>query len=388
MSDNLELAQRVIVEAMAQHASWLYRASTASANRVNEKIDRLAKELAAELGEQLGGLSKAERQAFAAGKYTTSRLKRLRGEIDAWAQALDEMIQAEWLETAEPLAGYEASYAASVLTRTLDGLPETGVTGAAVLQSAMQQPVMGELVEDMLIDIAEGTKARIYSRIRQGIAAGETNRDIIRALRGTPDMLFKDGLLEVTRRDAEMVVRTARNHLSNVAYDETYQAFGVAYVMDCATLDGRTSKYCAAADGRKHKVGTNHPRPPYHPRCRTVQVPVIAEGLMGSRPYVLAMKVQGRDGKWKYRSIGNMTKAQRERAGLQVGQVKAATTYASWFASQSAAYQREWLGPSRYELYKTGKYPLDRFVDPTGREYSLEELRARDAETFREVFGG
>lgn len=387
MADGLEIAQQAIVTAMSQHASWLYRASTASANRLNAEIDKLAADLAAMLGDQLDALSHAELQAFAAGKYTTSRLKQLRAEIEAWAQALNEAVMAEWLATAPDLAGYEADYALGVMNQALEDLPAVSITATAIYKAAMAQPVLGELVDSLLSGISEGTKTRVYARIRQGVAAGETNRDIVRALRGTPALNFKDGLLEVTRRDAETVVRTARNHIGNVAYDEIYRELGVAYVMDCATLDGRTSKFCASIDGRKHKVGTNHPRPPYHPRCRTVQVPVIAEGLMGNRPYVRAMKVQGRDGKWKYRSIGNMTKAQRERAGLQVGQVKATTTYTSWFANQSAAYQREWLGPSRYELYKTGKYPLDRFVDPTGREYSLEELRARDEATFREVFG-
>ena len=108
---------------------------------------------------------------------------------------------------------------------------------------------------------------------------------------------------------------------------------------------------------------------------------------MGQRPYVRALKVKGRDDQAKFRSIGNMTKKQREAAGLEVGQVSAGTTYADWFASQSARYQREWLGDRRYRLYKEGGYSLDRFTDPRQREYTLDELRARDRETFAEVFG-
>ncbi|PRW82924.1 phage head morphogenesis protein, partial [Pseudomonas fragi] len=76
----------------------------------------------------------------------------------------------------------------------------------------------------------------------------------------TKELKYKDGLIEVTRRDVETIVRTARNHISNVAYNETYKALDVQEVMDCATLDGRTSKYCASVDGRKHRVGTSHPR--------------------------------------------------------------------------------------------------------------------------------
>ena len=108
---------------------------------------------------------------------------------------------------------------------------------------------------------------------------------------------------------------------------------------------------------------------------------------MGNRPYVLALRVKGQDGRSTFRSIGNMTDNQREAAGLKIGQVQAKTTYAGWFAAQSAEYQREWLGPSRYRLYSEGGLTLDRFVDPSGKEYTLEQLRQRDAATFKEVFG-
>src|SRR5690606_15144295 len=126
-------------------------------------------------------------------------------------------------------------------------------------------------------------------------------------------------LLEATRRDAETVVRTARNHISNVSYDETYKALGVAEVRWSSQLDGRTSKVCAARDGMRWNIGEPHPVPPAHPNCRSVLVPAIDVEVMGNRPYVRAMKVTGKDGKTGYRSIGDMTKKQREAAGLKVG---------------------------------------------------------------------
>src|SRR5690606_3906236 len=99
-------------------------------------------------------------------------------------------------------------------------------------------------------------------------------------------------------------------------------------------------------------------------------------------------KVKKRDGSDRFRPIGDMTPNQREEAGLKVGQVQATTNYGKWFENQDAAYQQEWLGPKRYKLYKEGGYSLDRFVDPrTGRQYNLSELRMRDEETFRQIFG-
>lgn len=396
-NEELAAAQRAIVAALAQHASHNYRASSAVVNRINAEIDRLAVELVALLGERLESLSAAELQAFLAGKYTTSKLKSLKSAIDAWAVALNQSVQAEWVVSATALAGYEASYASNLMARTLEGVAETGVTAAQAYKAAMEQPVLGQLVRSMLSSIADDTKVRIYSAIRQGVSAGQTNAEVIRSLRGNQDFKYQDGLLQITKNDASRIVRTARNHVANVAYEQTYKALGVQFVVWCSTLDGRTSKVCASRDGMRYRVDEAHPSPPAHPNCRSVLAPSFDGDLIGNRPYVRALKVRGgykideegnrAERAASFRSIGDMTKSQREKAGLDVGQVAAGTNYAKWFGNQDAAFQREWLGPARYSLYQKGGYTLDRFVDPAGKQYNLEQLRARDEETFKQVFG-
>lgn len=386
--DELNAAQRAIVAALSQHAAYNYRASTEVINRINAHIDRLARELTANLADQLESLTQAEMQAFLAGRYTTSRLKALRAEIDGWGKALDQAIKAEWSKSALALVGYEAAYIADTMNQAIDGLDKPSIKPEAVLALANRTPLMGRFVEDMLSAIAPDQRERIYASLRQGIAAGQSNSQIIRSLRGTPALRYQDGLMQAARRDVERVVRTARSHVSNVAYENTYSQLGVKMLAWVATLEGRTCKVCAAMDGKTFRVGEAFTRPPLHPNCRCAIAPDLSGGLIGNRPYVRALKVRKRDGTNQFRSIGDMTKNQRERAGLKVGQVQAKTTYASWFANQDATFQREWLGPTRYKLYKEGKLPIDRFVDPRrGQQYSLEELRRRDADTFKAVFG-
>ncbi|EXB37538.1 phage head morphogenesis domain protein, partial [Acinetobacter baumannii 1462234] len=48
-------------------------------------------------------------------------------------------------------------------------------------------------------------------------------------------------------------------------------------------------------------------------------------------------------------------------------------------------FQREWLGPKRYKLYKEGKFDFDKFFDPEGRLYTLDQLRKLDEQTFKEL---
>lgn len=386
-AEDLRAAQIAIATALAQHASYSYRASTAVVNRLNDEIDRLTRALTGELAERLEDLTQAELNAFVAGKYTTSRLKALKAEIDGWGKALAEAINTEWTTSAVALAGFEAAYVADLMGKALDDLPKVSIKPRDIFQQALQTPIMGRHVQDMAKALVPKQVEQVYSLMRNGIASGQTNSQIIRALRGTKALNYKDGLTHSVKNDVETFVRTARNHVSNVASEEMWRELGVRYVKRLAALEGRTCLPCASLDGKVY--GIDDPKPPatLHPRCRCRYVASIDDEVAGNRPYVRALKVKKRDGTDRFRSIGDMTKKQREEAGLKVGQVKATTTYGKWFDQQDAEYKRQWLGDSRYRLYRDGKLSLDRFVDPTGRQYSLEELRQRDADTFKAVFG-
>lgn len=386
--DELRAAQIAIANALTQHSSYSYRASTAVVNRLNDEVDRLTRALTGELSERLEDLSKAELDAFVAGKYTTSRLKALKAEIDGWGKALSEAIESEWSASALSLAGFEAAYVADLMGQALDDLPKVTIKPKSIFERALQTPVMGRHVQEMASALAPKQVDQVYALLRQGISTGQTNGEIIRALRGTQALGYKDGLTHAAKADVERFVRTARNHVANVAGEEMWRDLGVTHVKRLAALEGRTCGVCAALDGLVYAIDDAKPAATLHPNCRCRYVASIDDEVSGNRPFVRALKVKKRDGTDRFRSIGDMTKNQREEAGLKVGQVKATTTYGKWFAGQDAAYQREWLGPSRYKLYKEGGMSLDRFVDvQAGKQYSLEELRQRDADTFKAVFG-
>lgn len=367
-------AMRRLIEATAQHSSYLHRAATATVNKVHKAIDEAGNELSRELGDRLDNLTPAELAAFTSGKYTTDRLKGLRNAINRWAERLGNEVTVIFEADGLELADHEAGYIAKSLNAVLEDSVEQVVAGATAYSAAMSQPVLGELVGDMLADLPETTRRQVYATVRQGIAEGQTTGEIVRALRGAKALNFKDGILQVARNSAERIVRTGRNHISNVAYRETYAALDVTEVVWTSTLDGRTSKVCASRDGERYKVAENHPSPPAHPNCRSVLLPSFDDDIMGKRPYVRAFK-----------PVGQIPKDQRPAD--MIGQVSAKTNYAKFFANQPAWFQKEWLGPTRYKLYKQGGYSIDRFVDPQGKEYTVADLRARDAQTFAELFG-
>ncbi|MNP07835.1 hypothetical protein D3C76_998780 [compost metagenome] len=61
-----------------------------------------------------------------------------------------------------------------------------------------------------------------------------------------------------------------------------------------------------------------------------------------------------------------------------VEQVSSKTSYAEWLARQPAAFQRDVLGPARYELFSKGELSIDRFVDDDGKTLTLKQLRERE----------
>lgn len=79
-------------------------------------------------------------------------------------------------------------------------------------------------------------------------------------------------------RDADRIIRTELNHITNEAQKESYKSNGYTYYEFLAELDERTSSECEHLDGQIFAftdavVGINFP--PIHCNCRSTIFPVI-----------------------------------------------------------------------------------------------------------------
>ena len=354
-------AQKAIVAALSQHSAYLYRANTGAANELLAAFNKDTKALLASLAEQLEDLTDAERMALASASYSTARLKAIKATVDDWYKSLTATLPEVFTAGAIALAGHEVSYITEAMAMATGDAKDIALTGEKVFKSAKKVPVTGgQLIDQMFSKIAVQAQDTVWNTIRQGVVDGQSNSEIIKALRGKAEFKYQDSALAPTRQAIETEVRTARNHISNNAYMETYAALGVEEVVVVATLDSKVSVQCATRDGIRYKISENFPRPPYHRRCRTILAPVLDKDLIGNRP------AKGSDG---------------------TTQVNANTTFSSWFKNQSESFKREWLGEKKYILYSKSGYSLDRFVDPIGKEYTLKQLEIMDKKTFKDVFG-
>lgn len=358
-----------LLEILTQHQAYLYRASSQSVNELLGLFNEDTNAMLSKLRELLDELSDSEKLALAGGKYTTSNLREIRDLISQWFVSVNTNLPEAFTVSATALAVYEVNYIAKLYGGKINKLD-----GKKLYSDAKKVPLAGgALVDDLLSRIAESARQRVEYAIRDGINSGKTNQEIVQRIRGTKRLNFEDGILTSTKADIDRTVRTVRSHVANQAYLDSFKQIGFEYVRFVSVLDGRTSKLCASLDGTIWEINDPAKRvPPLHPHCRSILVPVEKDGqLIGQRPFVM-----------DERPVKDIPKDERSQL---IGQLDANTTFREFFKKTDDFFQKEWLGPKRYKLYKEGKFDFEKFFDPDGQLYTLDQLRKLDEKTFKEL---
>lgn len=349
-----------IVDAAISHQIGLQRYGTGVVRRVMALLNRVDADLFAQM---VIALEKMPPESF-----TVQRLDQLLVEVnrlnaEAYKAAGEELDKA-LLE----LAGYEASYQHKMLQSVLPAQVAEALTLATVpanqaYAAAMARPFQGKLLREALKDVEAAKAIRIRDAIRMGFVEGETISQMVRRIRGTRALGYADGLMEIDRRGAEALVRTAVNHTANYARQAVFEANSdvVQEWQFLATIDGRTSAPCRGLSGSVHPIGSG-PQPPRHWNCRSTAVPVLKSA-------------------WEALGLSKSDVEPSTQASMD-GQIAGDITYGQWLRGKPAEFQDEILGATKGKLFREGGLTLDRFVDSRGREYTLDELRKRDAAAF------
>lgn len=300
-----------------------------------------------------GRLARIEKRGFDLGKDTTKRLNKLLSEVKEQREALYIVLRDELKIELDDFAIEEALFQVK-MTEAAVKVELNRTTAARLKAITVSQPFRGRILRDWAGNLARNDVRRIQDAIKVGVVEGQTTDQIIRAVTGTKAQRYKNGILEISRREASAVVRTAVAHVNNRAREEVWQANkdivkGVQWV---STLDGRTSAICRARDNEVYPVSSG-PRPPSHFNCRSIVVAYFG-------------KVQG------------------QRASA-IGPVPASVSYGDWLRAQPTAVQNEVLGKTKAQLFRKGGLKIDRFVDKTGKELTLAELRTNNKEIYDKV---
>jgi hypothetical protein len=193
---------------------------------------------------------------------------------------------------------------------------------------------------------ADTLKERFAQQMRLGLLQNDSDEDVIKRIRGTREMGFKDGLMETSRRMAKILVRGASSSVSaqarKVAMLDNPRVF--KGVQQISVLDGRTSQTCIAYAGKVWELPIYKPvghslayngGVPRHPNCRSTEVAVLTEQY-GGEP--------------------------ADDMGFE-----------EFLEDKSPPQVAELLGKGKAELYRAGKITLNDLVDQQGRGVGLSE---------------
>lgn len=256
-----------------------------------------------------------------------------------------------WREQIIDLAEYEAGFEIRSLKQIIKThdfkLPSRTQLNSAVFMkplSSLEGADKGKLLPAFYRDWSNKTISRVEGIIRSGYYTGKTTPEIVREIKGTSRLKFRDGQLTRGNKDITMLTRTAVQHASNEARNETWKANSdvVDKIIIVATLDSRTTPICRALDGNVYPIDSG-PRPPFHIGCRTTTAAKLND-------------------KFADLESGN-TRFYRDPSGKAKFDLSANTTYYEWLKMQPASYQDSVIGPKRGALLRNGGLSAKRFAE-------------------------
>lgn len=230
--------------------------------------------------------------------YDPSIAKR---ELNALISQINEIITFNMADISEQLfldldefAEYETQFqvkAIAAATGQSLALPATEQVIAAAIASPIDMGKAGAVnLKPWINSITEKQKQYIEGEIKLGYANGVTTSQIITDIVGSKSQSYSNGALELSRKDTASLARTAINHYATTARDQVYQKNSKVVIgyRIIATLDMKTSDPCRKRDGMEiiYSETKKRPKAPFHPNCRTSDVPIIAgqpRNLTGQR---------------------------------------------------------------------------------------------------------
>lgn len=299
------------------------------------------------------------------------------------------------------LAGMEQDFAVGSMNNLFGvDIMSAALTPEKLAAIASNTNILGGPAKDWWARQAANTRHRFANEIRQGYLLGESTQDLVRRVRGTATgkrsiieladgtrksvHVFEGGILQVSTREAEALVRTAVQSVANDVRLQTYAANSdvIGSVQALVTLDSRTSDICIAHGSRPDEWtlpdyepvgGSTHftGPPPWHFNCRSSLIPITKSWK----------ELAGQDATRKQQRIARVldnNAPKRVRASMDGGAPRG-IGFDKWLKRQPASVQRELLGPTKLKLWKQGNLTLSQTLDQTGRPLTVKQF-ARNAD--------
>lgn len=393
---------RILADATTTHSIYIQRVGASNGNNVVRIIDGSENQTIKYIQKRLDTFGPLTPTATSTVKINTMErgVAKIRGTS---IREAENYLTGELNELAQNEAVFTGKAVESVIDDFVAKAPSDLVLNSIVNNGVFS----GRNNNEWFSNLGASDITRIMSNVRAGMAQGLTTAQIVQGLRGTAKANYMDGAFQITRNNANTIARTMTNGVANSARMATYtkNADVISGLTYSATLDGRTSAICQALDGTTWKFPEQAEQvktPPLHPNCRSTLIPEVEglEGLNGNRPSANSdfeadaerrynEKQKGNDNPKRWNDLAPSTRQkkyydeikafEKETGKKAFKKVHATTDYKTYFKNQPAQFQKDILGSTKYQLYKSGKYDLDKFVDfNSGKPFTIQALKAKD----------
>lgn len=397
-------------DALIQHGVELQGLSNALVLQIIETLNATERDLVNRLREDAEEIGVGAQGVYA---RRQAKVEEMIAAVVLLRQAAWKQLHGKLRDELVSVAKFESTFTQSSLKEAIAILEVQigGPTASQLRRIVNQDPFHGRTLRGWTTLLQGQDLALLRQTILNAVVEGASVEELVRRVRGSRDLDFTDGALQVGRVAAANIVRTALSHVSNGAREEVFQenADIIDGLLWISTLDGRTSRICAELDGRIAPIG-GKPLPPLpegHERldppgrrppahlggCRSIMGAWFsAVGIVGDRPFVTST-LGGRERRIDFREQARreagsawkgLSRSQRSAriadvrnrwAQQNIGSVPSETTFRQFFDRAPASFQREWLGPTRYRLFKQGGLEIGSFVDlQTGKQFNLDQL--------------
>ncbi len=380
----------LFLDAMLQHALALLSLSSRVTKRILKILDATENDIKRQIVDRLNR-SRSPR-----------RLQQLLTAVQTIRNGAWDKAAPIWREELLALAKQEPAFVSDAINRVSPVVvsdftfPDPRLLTAVVTE----QPFQGDVMRNWARNIRRADLRRLLQQIRIGVTQGEPSDVIARRVVGSVRQRGRNGITEVTRREATAITRTAVTHVTNAARREMFLANADVFEFEVyvATLDSRTTPQCRALDGKRFPVGKG-PIPPIHWNCRSVRVAQISQdGLIGERPFKAVTEEQllrdytAQNGLNAVSSRAQLPRGHkgrfdafaRKEARRFTGQLDAKVNYQEFLSRQPVQFQKDVLGATRAKLFRQGGLTVQQFVnDKTFMELPLRDLAQRYPNEFR-----
>lgn len=319
-------------------------------NEVQTELSPLDEKLIAEVSEFFGDASERSRVAM-------SKQRSHDAHATEFQTTVNDIFRQQQVATANTVAANVESMVEREITYTQKVFDNTGEEPSS--RGIATAAFAGLTIAARFRKAALTFRTRVISDL-SAIALSNPEA-AARILRGTKAENRRDGIIHWrNERILRPEIDYAVNGYAGRAAEAVYRKGGVEQVAWLATLDFRTCVTCRRNEESSPYLLGQNPQVGAHPRCRCVITPVTPGQQQIERPYVE-----------DFRSVKDIPK--HERPG-KIGQTR--DTIEQFFNRMDDGELREYLGPGRFELWKSGKVTsVKNLVDEaTLRPLKIDEL--------------